>query len=220
MKLASPEQLLVVSVLLAILPLMVVTATCYLKCSIVLSLLRSGFGSQQAPSNSLIMALSLVLSLVVMEPIGREVWKEVAGWRVDQTSKLPVSAVVVRGAQALEPWRQFLVKNCGERELAVMTHESSSQELATDGSERAKTEPGPIQVLAAFVLSEIRRGFLMAFAMLVPFFVIDVVVANVLVGLGLTMMSPVVVSLPLKLLLFVSCDGWLQVARGVMSSYA
>jgi flagellar biosynthesis protein FliP len=101
-----------------------------------------------------------------------------------------------------------------------MTHESSSQELATDGSERAKTEPGPIQVLAAFVLSEIRRGFLMAFAMLVPFFVIDVVVANVLVGLGLTMMSPVVVSLPLKLLLFVSCDGWLQVARGVMSSYA
>lgn len=223
MKFTSPESLLILSLVLACIPLMVVTATCYLKCSVVLSLLRGGFGTQQAPSNSMVMALALVVSLAVMEPVGREVYSSVSTMRVNDLSRMPVALLAERLSSVLEPWTRFLRAHSGERELEVFAAAASKNhtEKVADSkaAEPAEKRIGPVQLLGAFVLSEIRRGFVAAFILLIPFFVIDIVVANVLVGLGLTMMSPVVVSLPLKLLLFITCDGWLLLAQGFMRSY-
>jgi type III secretory pathway component EscR len=220
MKFASSEQLLILSVILAAIPLMVVTATCYLKCSVVLSLLRGGFGTQQAPSNAMVMALSLVISLAVMEPVGQEVYAQFTHLKTSDLTRLPVPRLIERVGETLAPWQRFLRKHCGERELEVFSGQVDGVVVSgATASNDPQPEVRPIQLLAAFVLSEIRRGFVAAFVLLIPFFVVDVVVANVLVGLGLTMMSPVVVSLPIKLLLFITCDGWLLLASGMLQSY-
>jgi type III secretion protein R len=222
MKTASPEVLLGVSLLIALVPMVLALGTCYLKFSIVLGVLRSGFGTQQAPSNSLVVALSVVLSLVVMQPVMREVAQGVSSLELSQLHKLPLMDVAAKVFGVAEPWRRFLMQHASQRELEVFAQLAGHK--VEDGSlkkvERADvSEPSLSVCLGAFVLSEVRRGFVMALFLLIPFFVIDVVVSNLLVSLGLTMLSPVVVTLPLKLLLFISSDGWLLLSQKMVQSY-
>jgi|GEM_PF-1263140 len=224
MKAGSPETLLLVSVVVAVIPLILAVGTCYLKFSIVLSMLRSGFGTQQAPSNSLVMALSVVLSLVVMEPVLRETSERVSEIQLTQAGPTSVFEGAKKLAIAAEPWRDFLLNHCGERELETFRrladpHEESAKETAAVESSKSHETPSLAVALGAFVLSEIKRGFVIAFFLLIPFFVIDVVVSNLLVSLGLTMLSPVVVTLPLKILLFITSDGWLLLAKSLVQSY-
>lgn len=224
MKAGSPETLLLVSVVVAVIPLILAVGTCYLKFSIVLSMLRSGFGTQQAPSNSLVMALSVVLSLVVMEPVLRETSERVSKIQLTQAGPTSVFEGAKKLAIAAEPWRDFLLNHCGERELETFRRladprEESAKETAAVESSKSHETPSLAVALGAFVLSEIKRGFVIAFFLLIPFFVIDVVVSNLLVSLGLTMLSPVVVTLPLKILLFITSDGWLLLAKSLVQSY-
>jgi type III secretory pathway component EscR len=218
MKTASPETLLLISVVVAVVPLILAVGTCYLKFSIVLGLLRSGFGTQQAPSNSLVMALSIVLSLVVMEPVLRETGERLSSVELTKVGSSSVIEGSKRLLVAIEPWRDFLLKHSSERELETFRRLASGAE---EGAEKVEKNESPSLAVAlgAFVLSEIKKGFVIAFFLLVPFFVIDVVVSNLLVSLGLTMLSPVVVTLPLKLLLFISSDGWLLLAQSLVQSY-
>ncbi len=223
MKSVSPELLLAASLVVAMIPLLIAVGTCYLKFSIVLSLLRSGFGTQQAPSASLVMALSLVMSLVVMQPVIRDTLGGLSELQVVDLPRIPFKVLTERGHTLIQPWRSFLLEHSGERELAVF------QQLATTSSPALLPSPEGHSVerahvsittaLAAFVLSEIKKGFTLAFFLLIPFFVIDLVVANILVAMGLTMMSPVIVSLPIKILLFVTSDGWLLLARNLIQAY-
>ncbi len=216
MKSVSPETLLVLSVAIALVPLLISVGTCYLKFSIVLGILRSGFGTQQAPSASLIMALSLVMSLVVMEPVVTETASHLSRVQAGTLAGRPISALLDELQASFAPWRAFLEQHCGERERAAFRGLARRQGATVEGA------PAPdslATVLAAFVVTEVKGGFLTAFLLLLPFFVIDMVVANLLVGLGLTMVSPVVVSLPLKLLLFISSDGWLLLAQSLIRSY-
>lgn len=220
MKLASPEALLAVSVGVALVPLLVSVGTCYLKFSIVLSILRSGFGTQQAPSASMIMALSMVMSLVVMQPVIDGTVGKIKQVNVQQLAHQPVGGILSKAQEVLGPWRAFLEAHCGERELTAFRAMQASRRGIEVAGEASRAEgDGLPTILAAFVLSEIKKGFLTAFYLLVPFFVIDLVVSNILVGMGLTMLSPVVVSLPLKILLFVSTDGWLLLAQNLVKSY-
>lgn len=216
MTLSSPESLLLASVAVALVPLLVSVGTCYLKFSIVLSLLKSGFGTQQAPSSSMVMALSLVMSLVVMQPVIEGTVVRVEGIRVDRLGSQPVAELLAQARTVLGPWRSFLEQHCGAREREVFRELA----LRRDGAAVEGKQADAITTLfAAFVLSEIKRAFVAAFFLLIPFFVLDLIVSNVLVGMGLTMLSPVVVSLPLKILLFVSTDGWLLLADGLVKSY-
>jgi type III secretion protein R len=210
----SPETLLIVSLALGLVPILIALGTCYLKFSIVLSLLRSGFGTQQAPSSSLVMALSMVMSLSVMEPVIHKTFSAFSQVKITDAQEGVFDQLRKGGEEVIAPWREFLLAHAGDREVETF------QRLAT-------TEQGaPVDqkislstAMAAFVLSEIKKGFLIAFILLIPFFVIDLIVGNLLVALGLTMMSPNTVSLPLKILLFVSTDGWLLLAKGLISSY-
>jgi flagellar biosynthesis protein FliP len=214
MKTLSPETLLIVSLGIGVVPVLIAIGSCYLKFSIVLSLLRSGFGTQQAPSGSLVMALSMVMSLVVMQPVIERTHAALAASQLFDGRPPKLSELLKRGEEVLLPWRDFLLAHCGERELQTF------QRLAISGDrEEGRVELSLNTIVAAFVLSEIKKGFLIAFILLIPFFVIDLVVSNILVALGLTMMSPITVSLPLKLLLFVSSDGWLLLAKGLIAAY-
>ncbi len=224
MKSLSPEMLLVASLAIAAVPLLIAVGTCYLKFSIVLSLLKSGFGTQQAPSAALVMALSVVMSLVVMQPVVSATAERVSAVSFEGSTLANLPRLQEKARTISEPWKTFLLEHSGERELSVFSALTQPTKQKTNPTSTASQTIEPVQVamttaLAAFVLSEIKRGFTLGFFLLVPFFVIDIVVANLLVALGLTMMSPVVVSLPIKLLLFISTDGWLVLARNLIQAY-
>lgn len=218
MKTLSPEVLLIVSLGIGLVPIVIAMGTCYLKFSIVLSLLRSGFGTQQAPSTSLVMALSMVMSLIVMQPVIHDTKQALGDLNVSTLATAKVGDVLKRGESMILPWRTFLLAHSGERELDTFRRLSSPSAPSAEVAS-APADTSLVTILGAFVLSEIKKGFLIAFILLIPFFVIDLVVGNILVALGLTMMSPSTVSLPLKLLLFVSSDGWLLLARSLISAY-
>jgi type III secretion protein R len=210
----SPETLLIVSLALGLVPILIALGTCYLKFSIVLSLLRSGFGTQQAPSSSLVMALSMVMSLSVMEPVIHKTFAAFSQVKITDAREGVFDQLRKGGEEVVAPWREFLLAHAGDREVETF------QRLAiTEQGAPVDQKISLSTAMAAFVLSEIKKGFLIAFILLIPFFVIDLIVGNLLVALGLTMMSPNTVSLPLKILLFVSTDGWLLLAKGLISSY-
>jgi type III secretory pathway component EscR len=223
MKALSPEVLLLASLGIAMVPLMIAVGTCYLKFSIVLSLLRSGFGTQQAPSTALVMALSLVMSLIVMHPVLTESAERLGEVKIQELSNLSVKVVTQQSSEIIAPWRNFLVAHSGDKELTIFSTLRRKQPLQQQPLEQGqvldRANTPVVTAVAAFVLSEIKKGFTLAFFLLIPFFVIDLVVANLLVAMGLTMMSPVIVSLPIKLLLFVSTDGWLLLARNLIQAY-
>lgn len=214
----SPEFLLVASVGIAAVPLLIAVGSCYLKFSIVLSLLRSGFGTQQAPSAALVMGLSLVMSLVVMQPVLSKTTEALSDIQINDLQTTPIKSLIRKGESVVAPWRSFLLQHSGERELRVFSVLADP----TEGQVEQKVNRDQVSLvtaLAAFVLSEIKKGFTLAFFLLVPFFVIDLIVSNVLVAMGLTMMSPVVVGLPIKLLLFITSDGWLLLSRSLIRAY-
>jgi type III secretion protein R len=218
MKTLSPELLLVASLGISMVPLMIAVGTCYLKFSIVLSLLKSGFGTQQAPSASLVMALSLVMSMVVMQPVISKTVDKLADVKIQELSTLSVAVISERGSAIIDPWKSFLLQHAGDKELAVF-NALAAEQPNTEATTVEREKVPVVTAVAAFVLSEIKKGFTLAFFLLIPFFVIDLIVANLLVAMGLTMMSPVIVSLPIKILLFITSDGWLLLARNLIQAY-
>lgn len=207
----NTENLLLISICLAAVPLLIAVGTCYLKFSIVLSLMRSGFGTQQAPSGALITALSLIMSLVVMQPVVDKTYRLVEGDTVQVENIKNLAGYVKLLEECSQPWQQFLAAHAGEREIAVFS------KLANRTAELSK--PTVTVLLASFVLTEIKKAFVLSFFLLIPFFMIDIIVANLLVAMGLTMMSPIIVSLPIKLLLFISTDGWLLLSKNLIQAY-
>jgi len=134
---------------------------------------------------------------------------------------IALAGIIDQLSSAIAPWRRFLQANVGPHELAVLQPETvraSDDELGTK-QKIQPIEPDLLVLFSAFTLSEIKRGFLLGFLLLLPFLAIDLVVANILVGLGLTLISPIIVSLPLKVVLFVTSDGWLRLTEGLIHSY-
>lgn len=208
---------------LSLVPLAFMTTTSFVKISVVLSILRNALGTGQVPSGSVITALSLILSLYVMTPVGEQII-EVAGpaaAQVDVDDPLAgdsYDALVEAIDAGEEPLRDFLERNSGARE----------QELFVDLARRARspeqrdsvTPTDLLVLLPAFLITELTEAFQIGFLVFIPFLVVDMVVANVLLALGMHMLSPTTVSLPFKLLLFVLVEGWYLLARALVLGYA
>jgi flagellar biosynthetic protein FliP len=153
-----------------------------------------------------------------MHPVMTESADRMGEVKIQELSSLSVKVVTQRGSEIISPWKTFLVAHSGDKELTIFSTLVERKSLEESQPVDRSNVPVVIAV-AAFVLTEIKKGFTLAFFLLIPFFVIDLVVANLLVAMGLTMMSPVIVSLPIKLLLFVSSDGWLLLARNLIQAY-
>ena len=211
---ARPSELLLLLGAAALLPILLVTCTSFLKIAVVLSVVRSALGAPQVPPSTAVTGLALVLTLAVMAPVAEAAWAA-AGER-------PVAAdgggALEAGARALVPLKGFLARFARADDLAAFL--DLGRRLRPPG--RAdEVGPGDLSVLApAFMVSELRRAFTIGFLVFLPFLVVDLVVANVLLALGLTQLSPSSVALPLKLLLLVSVDGWRLLARGLALGYA
>jgi type III secretion protein R len=208
---------------LALLPLILGTLTSYIKISVVLGMMRSGLGAQQVPGNLVIAALAIALSGFVMAPVFEESLRNAEkvsnSVALPQAGEIPNLAMLTKLQPLVEPWRAFLEKHAGAREklalqkLAVNETPSKNQVATTEA-------PTPLRILfPAFILSELKEAFAMGFVLLLPFLIIDLVVANILAGMGMYMVSPVMISLPLKLILFVTVDGWILLTRGLVHSY-
>jgi type III secretion protein R len=207
----NPVSLLLLLAGMSLLPFLMVMFTSFTKISVVLSLTRSALGTQQAPPTVVLTGLSAVLSLVVMSPVAEAMLARVQAERIPATPG-PEMLRVVR--VAAEPLRAFLL-------------EHGSPELRAEFAALSRELHGGVEVLEsdlavvapAFVLSELKQAFQIGFLIFLPFLVVDMVVANVLLALGMQSLSPSQVSLPFKVLLFVAVDGWALLARSLVQGY-
>jgi type III secretion protein R len=212
----SPNLLgiLVAVGLVGILPLAVVTMTGFLKISVVLFLIRNALGVQQTPPNLVIYGIALVLTVYVTTPL----ISEISGRLQQENISFQTTDDLARAADiAREPLRQHLLRFTQPQERQFFL--DGTKRLWPEQA-RADVRDDDLQILVpAFVASELTRAFEIGFLLYLPFLIIDVVVANVLMTLGMIMVSPVLISIPLKLFLFVAIDGWSRLMHGLILSY-
>lgn len=207
-----PAELLVVLAALAVVPAALVMLTSFLKIVVVLSIARSALGAPQVPPNTAVTGLALVLTALVMAPVGE---RAVAAMRAAPAGR-GVAGTLAQLERGAEPLRGFLLRFARADDRAAFV--DVARRLRGPGAPPAERD---FAVLApAFVVSELRRAFTIGFLVFVPFLVVDLVVSNVLLALGLTQLSPTSIALPFKLLLFVAVDGWKLLARALALSYA
>jgi len=207
-KLSGAVGLVVFLSVLTLLPAMFLLMTSFTRILIVLHFLRSALGTQTTPPSQLLAALAVLLTGVVMHPVLEE---------TNRVALQPYFQGHVQQAEAytlaLGPFREFMLRNVREQDLATFAEMSGIDEIESD-----KDLP-IVVIVSAFVISELRTSFQMGFVIYLPFVVVDVIVASVLMSLGMFMLPPVMISMPLKLLLFVLADGWTLVVQNLAASF-
>ncbi len=193
---------------LSLLPAALVSMTSFMRIIIVLGFLRSALGTQQAPPNTVLVGLALFLTVFVMQPV----WT-----KVDQVAVKPYLAGTVPYQKALSaaivPLREFMLKQTRERDLLLFVR------LGNLPKPKSPADI-PLQViLPGFAISELKSAFQLGFVIYLPFMVLDIVVASALMSMGMMMLPPVTISLPLKILLFVMIDGWHMIAQSLVLSF-
>lgn len=219
----TPGSALVVVVALAIAPFFAVMVTSFTKIVVTLSLLRNALGLQQVPPNIVLNGLALVLTLYVMYPVGERMQDAIVADQVVQAqsgaSVLGSTNTMVNAVTAAkEPLRDFLLKHSDERERRFFLR--TAQRVGDPQRAQAMTDRDFVVVIPSFVVRELSAAFQIGFLIFLPFLVIDLVISNILLAMGMMMLSPTTISLPFKLLLFVLVDGWVKLAHGLVLSYA
>jgi len=204
-------QLLVVMTVLSVAPGLLMMVTSFARFVIALSFLRSGLGLQTTPSNMILVSLALFMTMFVMAPTFQAAWDN--GVKPMVENKISQEEGYTR---TTEPFRAFMKANVREKDIAIF------QDLSAERfGEANKAGPDDLRVLIpAFMVSELRRGFEIGFLVTLPFLVIDLVVATIMTAMGMMMMPPTVVSLPLKILFFVLVDGWSLLVGALVKSFA
>ncbi|WP_054031325.1 flagellar type III secretion system pore protein FliP [Desulfatitalea tepidiphila] len=201
-------QIFLLLTILSLVPSILIMVTCFTRIAIVLSLLRQAIGAAQLPPNQIIIGLSLFLTFFVMTPV----WQN-----VHQNALKPYLDNQLSSAEALErattPIRGFMIKQTREKDLALL--------VGIAKMERPKNiDDVPTTVLIpAFMISELKTAFQIGFMLYIPFLIIDMVVASVLLSMGMMMLPPVMVSLPFKLMIFVLTDGWFLIVGSLIKSF-
>jgi len=217
----DPVNLAVVLALLALVPLAVVMTTSFLKIAVVLMLVRNALGVQQAPPNMAVYGLALILSIYVMGPVVMQVRDGFRDPPAVSEQGAPVMGVeglfsaIERGA---EPVRDFMHRHSRPGQRDFFVHSATTlwgPELARD-----LRDTDLIVLIPAFLVSQLTAAFEIGFLLYLPFVIIDLIVSNILLAMGMMMVSPVTISMPLKLFLFVMVDGWTRLIQGLVLSYA
>lgn len=215
--LSRPVALIVVLALVSIAPFVFMTLTAFLKISTVLQIVRGAIGAQNVPSNTVVMALAAALSIVAMSPVLDRI-ADRAQPVLDHAGERDTAAMVVGLVDAArEPMRDFLFANASATERARFP-EAARSTRPPEQRDRVG-DHDLIVLIPAFMVTELIEAFALGFAIYLPFLVLDLVVANLLMALGMQMLNPTQVSLPFKLLLFVAADGWGLLSRALISGY-
>lgn len=201
-------QILALMTALTVLPSILLGVTAFTRIVIVLSILRQALGTQQTPPNQVLIALALFLTFFIMQPTFALIWDEALNPVLSGTMAQEAGL-----ARASEIIKAFMVENTRQNDLAMFA------DLAGEGPFQDKTEVPFRVLLPAFMTSELKTAFQIGFLLFLPFLVIDIVIASILMALGMMMVSPVLVALPFKLLLFVLVDGWALTVGSLAAGY-
>ncbi|MCU0700330.1 MAG: type III secretion system export apparatus subunit SctR [Myxococcaceae bacterium] len=211
---SNQVQMMGLMAALSLVPFAIVMLTSFSKIVVVLSMVRSALGTQQAPPTMVLTGLAAVLTAHVMSPTMERMWT--TGRQVEAEVGLGREALG-RVGTVLEPLRQFLVKHGSPEERARFV--DMARELRAGDDAATVSEDDLSIVIPAFVITELKEAFIIAFLLFLPFLVLDMLLANVLLALGMQTLSPSQVSLPFKVLLFVAVDGWALLSRGLILGY-
>ena len=202
-------QLFLLMTVLSLAPSILIMLTSFTRIAIVFSLLRQAMGTNQLPPNQVVIGLSLFLTFYVMAPV----WQQ-----VNQDALQPLIAKEIDQKQALDkalgPIRNFMISQTREKDLALLVNVAKMQRPANVG------EVPTTVLIPSFIISELKTAFQIGFMLYVPFLIIDMVVASVLLSMGMMMLPPIMVSLPFKLMIFVLADGWHLIVGSLVKSFA
>lgn len=201
-------QILLLMTVLTLLPAALITMTSFTRILIVLAILRQALGTAQTPSNQIILGLALFLSLFIMAPVFDVAYQNALLPYMNETIDFDQALAAARG-----PFREFMFGQTRENDLMLFA------ELGGYGPFQTPEEVPMVVLLPSFLTSELKTAFQIGFLLFVPFLIIDLVVASVLMSMGMMMLSPMLVSLPFKLMLFVLIDGWTLVASTLVNSF-
>jgi type III secretion protein R len=212
--LGGPLSVFLVLALIGLLPFAFMALTSFVKIATVLQIVRGAIGAQGVPSSTVVLALSAALTLIAMAPVGSRVAERLQPL-LAQAEQSPAE-LISGGIDAVrEPLRSFLANNASAREKARFLRLAQKKQPV----QGQVGDTDLMVVVPAFLVTELLAAFTLGFAIYLPFLVIDLVVANVLVGLGMQMLNPSQISLPFKLLLFVAADGWGLLAEALVTGY-
>ena len=219
---SRPVLLFIAMAALSLLPFILLLMTSFVKIAIVLSILKSALGAPQIPPSQVITGLALILTLYVMAPTGERMFRAIEpdlgrGVGAELVSGQSLEALGIAADKAKEPLRDFLLKHASARDRGLF--HGLALRLRTPAERSGITDRDFLVLVPAFLVSELRRAFEIGFLIFIPFLVVDLVISNLLLALGMHMLSPTTVSLPFKLLLFVLADGWQLLLRGLVESY-
>jgi len=201
-------QIFLMLTILSLAPGLLIMTTSFTRIVVVLSFLRTAMGTQQAPSNQIILGLSMFLTFFIMNPIWNQINKEAyQPWKAQQISQ------ELAMERAVQPVRKFMLSQTREKDLALFVS------LSKLPRPKNANDIPTLTIIPAFMISELRTAFQIGFLIYIPFIVVDMVVASVLMSMGMMMLPPVMISLPFKILLFVLVDGWGLVISSLVKSF-
>jgi flagellar biosynthetic protein FliP len=205
---SAPLQIVLLLTLLSFLPAILVTMTSFTRIVIVFHFLRQALGTQEMPSNQILIGLALFLTMFIMAPVGDQVYDAAVAPAMD--GRIELSEAVTRATPAV---RAFMLKQTREKDLALFVELSHAPRPQTP-------DDLPLRiVIPAYVISELKTGFQMGFFLFVPFVLIDLVVSTTLLSMGMLQLPPAMISLPFKVLLFVMIDGWNLLVGSLVRSF-
>lgn len=218
---ANPIVLIIVIGALALAPFGLIMLTSFVKIAVVLSILRSALGTQQVPPNQVITGISLILTIFIMSPVVEKMYAE-AGTVPNTTaifSEMSVAELLDASKRGKEPLRNFLVAHADPAHQKLF-FDLSQRMAVKNGNDPAAITPEEFRVIIpAFVTTQLTEAFQIGFFIFIPFLIIDMVVANILQAMGMFMLSPTVISLPFKLLLFVLVNGWELIIKNLVLQF-
>lgn len=203
----SSVRLLIFLTVLSLLPAFLVMVTSFTRIVVVLAFLRTAMGTQQAPPGSVLIGLALFLTVFIMTPVYTQISEEA----IDPFLKEEITQVEAQ-ERAVKPLREFMLRHTREKDLELFIR-------ITELENPVRDELPITVVIPAFIISELKTAFQMGFILYLPFLIIDMVVASVLLSMGMFMLPPVMIALPFKLLLFVLVDGWYLVVKSLVESF-
>lgn len=201
-------NIVIILAILALAPTLILMVTSFTRLIIVFSLLRQAMGLQQTPPTQIIISLSLIMTVFIMEPYGKRAWNDAIVPYMDETISYQIAF-----EKGVKPFKEFMIKNTREKDLALFY--------------RIKKEENPKNIddvsltilMPAFIVSELKTAFEIGFLIFLPFLVIDIIVASILMSLGMMMLPPVMISLPIKLIFFIVIDGWTLIIGNLAQSF-
>lgn len=220
---SRPLVFMIALAAIALAPFVVMMATAFVKLAVVIALIRNAIGTQQVPPNMVVTGLAMILTIYIMAPVGYQVYRT-AGEVINQGSNQPllsqatVELLVKAIDKGKEPIRAFLVKHAHKKEVELFYNQAVKMQADEEAREKIKPDDF-LNLIPAFAVSELAEAFQIGFVIFLPFLILDIVVANILLSLGMFQISPITLALPFKLLLFVMVDGWHLIVRGLILGY-